>query len=407
MEDDILRIVSDAARGGEKLKAVGTGHSWSPVTQSLDSAVSLREMSGLVGFDRAEKQVTVWAGTTLHELNKLLVRQGFALSCLGSLDLQTVAGAVSTATHGTGIRFGTLSGALRHVRLVDGRGRVHDLRPGDPRFEAACCSVGALGIVTQLTFQCEQAFNLHCVEELRNVEDVFDDLDSLVRNNDHFKLWWVPDTNKALTFRMNRTEERPRGVGLSHRWHRDVMRNTMFDLGLGWFSLAPGTLPIWNKLITRGTPKRREYVDVSHKVFSFPVQTKHWESEFALPIACARDAFNAMRDMIRRQNFRVGFITEVRFVKGEDIWLSPAYGRDSVYIGAFQYHALPHEDYFRHFTREMSRFEGRPHWGKLHDLTGREIAARYPRLEDFKRVREELDPEGVFLNRYVADFLGT
>lgn len=405
-EDRLVEHVAETARAGAQLKAVGTGHSWSPITQSGDSAIFLGPLSGITKTDRAQRLVSAYAGMTLKDFNAALARIGLALPNLGSINQQSLGGMVSTATHGTGLRFSTLSGLLRHIRLVDGLGNIHDItEESNPRwFRAACCGVGALGVITQVTLQCEDAFRLHCVEELMKVDEVLERLDELVAENQHFKFWWVPGTRWALTFRQNRTEEPKRNAGWGHRWwHRMFMRNSALETGLSLASRVPAALGMVQRMITMGTPKRREYVDASHEVFNFPVNVKHWESEFALPIEAARAGFEALRELIDREGFRVGFITECRFVGRDAPWLSPAHGRETAYIGAFQYHGMPYKDYFRVFSRSMHAFDGRPHWGKMHDLSGREIAAGYAHWDDFRQVRAELDPKGVFLNRYLKD----
>ncbi|HEY3358378.1 MAG TPA: D-arabinono-1,4-lactone oxidase [Polyangia bacterium] len=404
---EVVEIVRRVAAGGERLKVVGAGHSWSDLARSDGHLLSLDRLAGVRDGDAAAGTVTVDAGMRLHALNDTLAAFDLALPSLGSIAEQTVGGVVATATHGTGARFGTLSSQVTALELVTADGRVVGCseRTEPDLFAAARCNLGSLGVVTAVTLQCAPAFQLHCVEETRRFDDVVRDLDPLVEGNEHFKLWWVPHTDVTVTFRQNRTQTPGPRARLARFVDQELLRNRLLGPVLWASALVPAAVERLNRGIAGAMRHRLEYVDRSDRVFTFPVRVRHLECEYAVPRAAAGEVLTALRRRIEERRFRVNFIVEARFVAPDDIWLSPAYRRESCYIGVMVC-GLPHEAYFRDFEELVAAYGGRPHWGKLHTLTAATLRERYPAWDWFQAVRRRVDPHGRFASPALDRVLG-
>ncbi|MBZ0270448.1 FAD-binding protein [bacterium] len=406
-QSEIRDIVRRAAASQAHVRVVGGGHSWSEATRCDGELITLDRHQRLLFVDRDAGRFTVEGGLRLAQLNAMLAAHGVALANLGSIDVQSVAGLISTATHGSGIGFGTLSDLVRGLTIVTGDGEIVRIDESDGELlHAAACSLGLFGVVSEVTMECVPAFNVHCVEEMLTVDEVLANLDAYVRDNEHFKFWCLPHTDYALVFRQNRTDEKPRGHRVNRLIHRELVRNYIVDLGLAACAPKPRRVRAFHRLLAAVSPKTIEYVDRSDRVFNFRVRTRHWESEYAVPIEHAREAILARQACVDEHDRDIGFILEVRFVRGDAPWLSPAHGRDSCYLGAFQHHGMPWDDFFHDFEARMGAFDGRPHWGKCHTRTAADFARLYPRWNDFLAVRERFDPRGTFLNDHLRRVIG-
>lgn len=407
--DEVVVAVKKARAEGLPIRVVGGGHSWSNLTALKAGGVllSLEKLRGIVAADPQTRRIRVLGGTRLFDLNDALAAMGYGLSNLGSIDQQSVAGVVSTATHGTGIRFGNLSTQVTALTFVDGTGEIHRVTEADGDLLAAMrCGLGSLGVITEVTLQCEAAFNLRGIEEKWPIDKALDALPDLIAAHEHFKLWWLPHTSTGIVFKQDRTPEPAQPKPMQSWLRNHFLKNHVFRTGMAAASRVSGGVPAFNKVLAAGSASRTEVVDRSDKVFTFPVHTPHEEMEIAIPMAHAADAFNAMRQLIEREKIHVGFIVEMRFVRGDDIWLSPAFGRDSCYLGALQYKALPHEAYFAGFADLMSTWGGRPHWGKVHSMDAAGLRPLYPNWDRFLALREQLDPDQLFCNPELRRIFG-
>ncbi len=406
-EPELVGVVERAAAAGRRVKAVGAGHSFTSIACTDGHLVDLSRYGRLLHVDPAARQVTVEAGMTLRGLNRKLAARDLAVENLGDIAYQSVAGAAATATHGTGARFRNLSSQIVGMRLITGAGEALDCSPTERPdvWSSARVGVGALGLLSTLTIQCVPAFNLHAVEEARPVDEVLEELDDLVDGNDHFELFWIPGTRWALTKRNRRTHEpaQPR-----RRW--EAFRNEVLYDNLAFGAMLrigrrrPDLIPRLAKRIP--SAGRQEYVERSDRVFASPRLVHFLEMEYAVPRVAFRPAFEAVRDLVARMRVPVGFPVECRFVAGDDIPLSTASGRDTAYIAVHTAIGAPHEEYFSGVEAAMDRYDGRPHWGKLHFRTAAALAPRYPRWQEFQAVRAELDPAGTFANPYTDRVLG-
>ncbi|HEX4251597.1 MAG TPA: D-arabinono-1,4-lactone oxidase, partial [Pseudonocardia sp.] len=408
--DEVAMAVKSAARDGLRVKPVGAGHSFSEIAVPDGVQLRLDRMDRLVTMDRDSGQVTVQGGITLHELNPLLAGAGLALTNMGDIDRQTIAGATSTGTHGTGARFGGISTQIRAMELVLADGsRVRcapDERPD--LFAAARVGLGALGVVTELTLQCEPLYVLRSVTEPMPLEQALDELQPRVEHNDHFEFFWFPHTTTALTTTNTRlpgdTPRRPVSR-LRNLLENDLLTNKGFELAMRVGTRVPAAIPRLTRAISSGV-SAGETVDHSYKVLASRRDTRFNEGEFAIPRAATVDVLREIKQWVETHDERISFPLEVRFVAEDDIWLAPTYRRDTAYIAFHQYHRLPYRRFFDAMGTILADVGGRPHWGKMHTLDAEALRPRYPRFDEFVALRDQLDPTGVFTNGYLDRVLG-
>ena len=400
----LAEVVRSAVAAGRRVKVVGSGHSFTDIAVTPPDAVQvvLDRCDSVVSVDRATAQVTVEAGITIAALNKVLAVAGLALPNLGDIAYQTISGAISTATHGTGVRLGGLATQVVGLELVAADGSmVADAET----LAVGRVGLGALGVLSKVTLQCVPAFHLHAVEEPMRFSALLDDLDRHVDENDHFEFFYVPHTDWALTKRNNRTDE---AVGGMPRWKyvRDkvVMENVAFGAVCRLGRLRPAWIPRLNTALP--SSGRVEYVKPSHEVFASPRWVRFTEMEYSVPRDAAVEVLRRVRSYIDSSGLRISFPVEVRFSAGDDIPLSTAYGGERCYVAVHVFKGMPWEQYFRGVEDIMRSVGGRPHWGKMHYRTAEDLEPVYPEWDRFRALRKRLDPDGVFANPYVERVLG-
>jgi L-gulonolactone oxidase len=408
--DELAAAVKSAAEQGKKLKPVGSGHSFTGCSAPQQVMIRLDGLSSITHADKDSGRVTVGAGTGLRKLNTGLAAFDLAMANLGDIDKQTISGAISTGTHGTGAGLGGLATQVVALDLVTADGSVlHCSAEENPDvFAAARVSVGALGVISSLTLQCVPAFLLRAQEMPLPLAEVLDGFHEFADGNDHFEFYWFPHTDIALTKRNNRVaagvDASP--VGRIRGWVDDeLLSNKVFELTNRLAVRRPAMVPRINQLASRAL-SAREYVDASYKVFCSERNVIFRESEYAVPREHVVEVIRRLRDWIDSSGSRIPFPIEVRVAAPDDIWLSTASGRETAYIAIHQYHRLPHDPYFRAFENIVAEYGGRPHWGKLHTLTATELRARYPHFDDFLAVRDRLDPQRTFENQYTRQVFG-
>ena len=381
-----------AVANGRAVRVAGAGHSFS------GTLLSLERLDRVLDVDRPSGLVRAEAGISLHRLVRELHGHGLALPNLGDIDVQSLAGALITGTHGTGVRLGNLASGVEAMELVlaDGSERVVD---GGDELRAARVSLGALGVVAAVTLRCVPSFRLHAVDRPVPLEDVLGALDEHVDGNDHFELFTFPHSPLALTRTNNRTDAPPTLRRRRLEWLQDVaMDNHAFWLLNRAARARPRAIPRINRVAGRAASKR-ERVATSFDVFASPRLVRFEEMEYALPRARAADAVRAAREILER--YPVSFPIELRFSAGDDAMLSPAHARDTAYVAVHVFEGMAFEAPFREVEAVMRAWDGRPHWGKRSFLGAEELAPRYPRWDDFAAIRERLDPERRFVNRWV------
>lgn len=406
-EGELAEVVSEAASRGSTVKVAGSGHSFTPAVATDGTIARLDALSGIRAIDRDRLLVTVGAGTTLADLNLLLDAEGLAMPNLGDIAYQTVAGAISTSTHGTGRALGGLATRVRAVRLVDGRGQIVSLdganRPD--LLGAAAVSVGALGALSEVTLEVVPAFRLRAREEPMRLDAVLEAVHDLVDANDHFEFFWVPHTGWALTKRNNRTEDPLDPLPKMRNWFdKTVMENHAFGMLCRLGRLRPALIPrLATALPSSG---RREYVDASWRIFASKRIVKFYEMEYAIPAESLPAALKEVRAMVERNGHLLNFPVEVRFTAADDLPLSTAHGRATAYVAVHIFKGMSHSAYFGDVEAIMKAHAGRPHWGKMHSRTAADLAPSYPRWTEFLAARDELDPNRTFANDYTRRIFG-
>jgi len=403
--DEVVAAVKDAARDGLRARAIGCGHSFTGV--AVAPGVQLRPdgMRRVLEVDRESGLVTVEAGIPLHELNPVLAEHGLAMETMGDIDRQTIAGATATGTHGSSRLFGGISTQLRALELVTADGSVVTCSATErPEvFEAARISLGALGIVTKVTLQCVPLYAMHAVDAKAPLDDTLGQVHELVEQNDHFEFFWFPHTSTAITRKFERlpgdTPLKPMNA-FSKTLDDRIVTNIGFEAMLRVGTRFPRLVPGITRFVTKAISSR-DFTDLAPNVFASDRNVRFREGEYAVPRDRVVDVLLELQQWVATHSEKVSYPFEVRFVRSDDIWLSPAYDRDVAYVAFHQYHRMPHERWFGMCEDVLGTADGRPHWGKMHRLGAAELAQRYPRYADFAALREELDPAGVFTNPYL------
>lgn len=407
--EEIATIVRETAERGGTVKTVGAGHSFSPIAVADDVQLELSGLRGLVGVDG--KQVTLKAGTHLHEIPALLAPHGLAMANLGDVDRQTIAGATSTGTHGTGLAFGGIATQIAAVTLVDGTGEIVRLGPEDPDFPAAALGLGSLGVLVEITLNCVDDFRLHAVEGPASATEAIEGFLDRVAAADHHEFYLFPHTDCALVKTNTRLPADAAVSGPSgfRRYLDDeLLSNKVFRLLCEIGRRAPGLVPKINAFAGRSL-SARELTDASTKVFVSNRDVRFREMEYAIPLEDVPDALREIRSMIDRRGYRVGFPIEVRAAAADDLMLSTASGRTSGYIAVHRYHRDDPADsdaYFADVEAILTAVGGRPHWGKMHTRDAEYLRSVYPRFDEFLSVRDRFDPSRVFANGYLRRVLG-
>jgi L-gulonolactone oxidase len=403
---ELQEAVCRAVAAGKRVKPIGAGHSFTSIGETDGVQIRPDRLTGIVSADQRTGRVTVLAGTRLHDLNESLWSLGLAMPNLGDIDVQTIAGAISTGTHGTGATLGGLATQVCGMQLVQADGELLDVDA--ELLPAAAIGLGALGIIATVTLQCVPAFALAAGEAPAALDDVLGDLDANVEGNDHFEFYWFPHTRRVLTKRNNRVlpQAALRPVSrLRHFVDDEFLSNTVFDAVNRLTTRRPALIPRANGIAARAL-SARDYVDRSYRVFASPRRVLFREMEYAVPREAVPHVLTEIEAWLARTGEQVGFPVEVRFAAADDVWLSTAYGRASGYVAVHQYHRRDHERYFRAVEAIAKSVDGRPHWGKLHYRDAASLASTYPRLGDFVALRDKLDPDRVFDNDYLRRVLG-
>jgi FAD-linked oxidoreductase len=406
----VQRAVQAAAASGLRVKPVGSGHSFTGIAVAPDVQLELADLSGVIDADAATGRVTLGAGTPLHRLPRLLAPYGLAMANMGDIDRQTISGAISTGTHGTGLAFGGLATQVVAATLVTGTGELlHVSDTERPELlPAVRLGLGALGVLVDVTLQLVPSFVLHAVERNEPFGEVLDGWVDRVREVDHLDVYWFPHTGSALTKANTRLpgDAVRRPVGRVSGWVDDeLLANGVLRAVCALGHVAPAVTPPLARVIERLTPNR-EFSDLSHRVFTAGRSARFREMEYAIPIEAVPDAVREVRRLIERNGWRISFPIEVRAAASDDVWLSTAYGRETGYIAVHRYFREDPREYFAAVEAIMLGHGGRPHWGKEHSLDADALRQVHPRFDDFLRVRDELDPERRFANPYLERVLG-
>ncbi|GAB1821846.1 D-arabinono-1,4-lactone oxidase [Herbidospora sp. RD11066] len=400
---EVARAVGDARRLGRRIRMVGTGHSFTGV--ALTDGILLRPegLTGILAF--GDDTVTVAAGTPIHVLNVELDRRGLALANMGDITAQTVAGAIQTGTHGSGRSVGGLADQVTALEIVLADGSLVTVSEGD-LFDAARVGLGALGVLTAVTFRVEPAFLLHSSRAPMKFDAVLDALDAFTLENEHLDFFWFPHTDQCLVKRNNRAAGGQHTPSRFRTWLDEVfVENTLFEVTNRMGARFPALIPPVNRLsgLVLGAS---DSADTAYKVFTSVRDVKFLETEWAIPRRHLAGALREVRRLMDRSPWRVTFPVEVRVTPPSTAWLSTAYDRDSAYIACHVYRRTPNPGYFAAVEEVMAGLGGRPHWGKLHNKDATYLSQVYPRFADFVALRDRVDPDRIFGNAYLDRVLG-
>ncbi|MEO7943473.1 MAG: D-arabinono-1,4-lactone oxidase [Marmoricola sp.] len=405
---EVVDAVVDAGHQHLKVKMPGTGHSFTDIAVTDGLLLRPGSLRGIVAVDRDAMTVTALAGTPLHELNAGLERLDLSLHNMGDIDEQTLAGAISTGTHGTGGYVSSLSAQVAGVEMVTGDGTLlrADAEENPDVLEVARLGLGALGILTSVALRVEPLFVLEAHEAPMRWDQALDDFDELVADNYHFDMYWFPHTDRLLTKRNNRTLDGPKPLSRFRGWLDDEF---LSNRAFGWVNrlgnARPGLIRRINDLSARAMSERR-YSDAPHKVFTSPRKVIFREMEYAVPREAGVQVLRDVRALIERSDWRISFPIEIRVCPADDVPLSAAYQRDSVYLAFHMNPQTDHREYFGEIEKLLRGYNGRPHWGKLNTRTAQDLAPAYPRWQDFATMRDRLDPDRLFTNPYLDRVLG-
>ncbi|MGP2436904.1 D-arabinono-1,4-lactone oxidase [Streptomyces sp. JW3] len=406
---ELAEAVRRAAEDGLPVKAVGSGHSFTSIAATDGVLIRPHLLTGIRHIDREAMTVTVEAGTPLRRLNLALAREGLSLANMGDIMEQTVSGAAGTGTHGTGRDSGSIAAQIRALELVTADGSVLTCsRAKNPDvFAAARVGLGALGVVTALTFAVEPLFLLTAREEPMPLDQVLGRFDELWAENEHFEFYWFPHTGHTNTKRNNRSAGPQRPVGRLRGLYEDEFLSNGVFRAANWVGrAAPGTIPSIARISSRAL-SARTYTDLPYKVFTSPRRVRFVEMEYAVPRAAVVETLRELRAMVDRSRLRISFPVEVRTAPADDITLSTAAGRDTAYLAVHMFRGTPYRAYFTAAERIFTAHEGRPHWGKVHTRDAEYLSRVYPRFGEFTALRDRLDPDRRFRNDHLRRVLGS
>lgn len=403
-EEQIIEVIQRAIEAKKRVKVIGSALSWSDIIDQPGVTILCDNMSDVLEVDRETRHIRLQAGARLKQINNVLAENALAFDNFGSIVEQTAAGYIATGSHGTGARTQILSAHVERIRLVDGLAQVHDLDADhDPElFSAARVNLGCLGVVTEITFRCVEAFQLEERLELVEFDTMLADLGSYVKDNDYCKLWWLPYTDKAQVYTYNKTTKPRSGFDLPGFMDYSGLSGVLFNVLIGLGKVFPRAIPFIHNLVQRIHYRPHSRVDRSDKIIrvssAIPI---HQETEYAIPIELAGVAIDETRKLILKSESRANFPLEVRFVAADDIYMSPACGRDTCFIGPYVSSREWAPPIFAEFEALIRDYAGRPHWGKSFSLSGAELRALYPAYDSFNQLRKQCDPHGLFRNSFV------
>ncbi len=406
--EGLIAAVIEADTAERRIKVAGSGHSFSGIALTDGTLLDLSLLDRTLEVDRSAGLVKVEGGIVLADLNRRLDQRGLALESLGDIDRQTLAGSISTATHGTGIRFRNLSAQVVAMEVVAADGTLREFSASsDPdAWRAARVGLGALGVIYSVTLQTVTNFRIDRTDRPRPLADVLAALDSFVDELDHFEFYVFPHTEVALCRESMRTQVPAKPASPAATYAQEVVLENWAAAGFAQVARhVPAAIPTLSKLAAAGTGRSRK-VDRSYLVYASERRLKFTEMEYSIPRANAREAVERVLAIAARPELEVCFPIEVRFTAGDDAMLSPAHGRDSCYVAVHHDRHGDWQPYFEAVAGVMAEYGGRPHWGKRHQLGATELAKLYPRFEDFKTVRARLDPDSRFANPYTEQVLG-
>jgi FAD-linked oxidoreductase len=407
---DLQTVVRTAASAGQTIRVAGSGHSFVPLVATDNTLLSLDNLAGVESIDEGADggHATIWAGTHLKPLGAELAQRGYGMLNLGDINKQALAGAVATGTHGTGLTLGSISSQVEALTLVLPTGELLECSPTqNPEvFAAARVALGALGVMAKIKIKLGKGYKLKLVKQAMPLDECLSQATEFARRHRHFEFYWIPHSRQTLVKKMDPTDEPESNTALTSLLEL-VLENGVFGGISRLARLRPQWAPGLARVIARATQgDQSTMVADCHRAFSTVRLVRFHEMEYELPAERGPDALRELAEFVERKRILVHFPVEFRYVAADDIWLSPFYQRDSVAISVHQYVGMDYQQYFQGAEAIFRNHGGRPHWGKMHTLKAADLAAIYPRWNDFLAIRERIDPRGTFLNPYLRQLFG-
>ena len=404
-EDEVAVAIRRAAAAGHNVRVAGSGHSYTEIVSTSGTLLSLDRMRGIASLDAERSEATVWAGSRLRSLGAPLWEQGFAMENLGDTDVQALGGAISTATHGSGIELRSLSSQVVGLTLVTASGDVVECdEEREPElFKAARVGLGCLGVITRVRLRLQPRYMLSMTMRREHLETVLGDIEERLCSR-HFEFWYWPDTRIVST----RTTEVTHGPGSQNAAGRFLQGIVIENGGLWILSSIARAVPRSADAISRlqaTLAPAGDRVDRPYRMLATPRLVKLLECEYSVPAEAGPDCLREVKAWIDQSHVPISFPIEYRYVAGEDSFLSPYYGRRSAMIDLQQFRGMPYHEYFLAGEEIFKRYGGRPHWGKLHSRTADGLRPLYPEWDRFQEVRRRWDPDGMFMNDYLRRVL--
>jgi FAD/FMN-containing dehydrogenase len=370
-EEEAIQVIQHAAEKKQQIRLVGKGHSSMPLVETDKTLLSLEKLKRILHHDNNEHEATILPGMTVKEAGKALYEKGLSMHNTGDVDVQMVAGAIGTGTHGSGQHLPNLSAMLIGGRLIDGMGRIKDFSiEDDPEFiDAIRVALGSLGFLTRMRLKLQPAFQLHRLEWCTHVDNCMEHLDELIHDHRNFDFYWYPRNDLVKLRTLNFPGEGPNDIPYAKQVKEEN----------GWI----------------------------HEILPRIRVLKYDEMEYAIPKEAGPECFREIRKRIKdKHRHYVGWRVLYRTIKGDQTWLSPFYGRDSVTIAILQNVGLEYWAYFKDIEPIFQAYGGRPHWGKKHTMTASQLQPLYPQWDNFLKLREKMDPHGIFLNDHLKELFG-
>lgn len=406
-EDEIAAIIKKATSSGKSIRTVGSHHSFTPLLATDSVSLSLDDMQGLISKE-PNKRAIAWAGTKLKRLSELLAENGLAQENMGDINVQSLAGAISTGTHGTGMTLGSVGTQVEEITFVNGLGELITLNEENNYHEFKCAqlSLGSLGVITRMKVRCKELYNLELDIRKEKLSDVLANLDAIVNENRHFEFYSIPNSQWSQTKRSNIVSQE---AGTTSKFSAFINDIVLENWALQLLCSINKTIPSSSKTISNligSFISNEKKIQQSHKVFSTVRNVKFTEMEYNIPYESYQDVVKELLKLIDKNNYRISFPQEHRFVQADDIYLSPAHNRKSAYIASHVYKGMDNKRYFKDLEDLFIDFGGRPHWGKMHTRDAAFFRKAYPKFDDFLQVRAKHDPNGVFLNDHLKMVFG-
>lgn len=403
-EDEVIAIVKKAKNSKQKIRMVGSGHSFSRILEANQLLVSLDKMQGLISYDVAEKTATVWGGTKLKVLGELLFDIGLAQENMGDINVQSIAGALSTGTHGTGSNLGTLSTQILEITFINGQGEQQTVNEQIDKalFDAIRVSLGTIGIFTRVKIRLDKSYKLAEFTQKETLKDCLGKLDERIKENRNFEFFWFPHTNTVQTKFLNKTDAPFKRANFFKKVGDLLIENWLFYLLSYMARLVPGFSKKVSKISAWGI-SNGNFVDWSHNIYASPRSVRFNEMEYNVPMEDFKTVLLELKEMIENEGINVHFPIECRFVKADDIMISPAYQRTAAYVAVHQFKGMPFKAYFKKSEAIFKNYRGRPHWGKINYLNAADFKLLYPSWNEFIKIQRHHDPQQLFLNDYLEE----